>query len=310
MNIKADRRRSSRGGSPSESERQIKLNIAVHDRIARRYEKLHDEIFNDGEQARVAAMLRRARDLVTTGANPLQALDFGCGSGNLTRHLLALGVSVTSADVSRRFLEMIRSRYPAAQTLAMNGRDLSNLADNSFDMVAVYSVLHHIPDYLGAVRELARACKPGGVVFIDHERTDEYWDSDPSYAAFRKLALRFDWRKYMRPSNYWHWLRRRFNPRHANEGDIHVWPEDRIEWAKIAEIMAASGFEVVVSENYLLDRRLYRQEVYDRYAGVCSDTKVMVFRKLASARANLPVDSKSAELRRRSMARSPSTQVT
>lgn len=280
MNISADKGSLSRDDLPSESARQIELNIAVHDRIARRYERLHDEIFNEIEQARIVTTLERARDLITTNTRPLKGLDFGCGSGNLTRRMIHLGVEVTAADVSKGFLELVRSRYPTVRTLVMNGRDLSGLPDNSFDLVGAYSVLHHVPDYLGAVRELARVCKPGGVVLIDHEQTDEFWDGDPKYSEFRRLALRFDWRKYLRPSNYWHGFLRTFNPRHANEGDIHIWPDDRIDWRKIKRIMAASGFETVVSDDYLLYRRLYRKEVYDRFASICSDTKAMVFRKL------------------------------
>jgi hypothetical protein len=44
-------------------------------------------------------------------------------------------------------------------------------------------------------------------------------------------------------------------------------------------MMAQAGFEIVLEQDYLLYERLYRREVYDQYAGRCSDTKVMVFRK-------------------------------
>jgi ubiquinone/menaquinone biosynthesis C-methylase UbiE len=263
-----------------EAQRQIERNIAVHDKVARKYDALHGEIFNDIEQERLHAALERARDAVSTGAAPVQALDFGCGSGNLTRHLLGLGVEVTAADVSPGFLELVRSRYPTARlkTLPMNGRDLANVADESFDLIATYSVLHHIPDYLGACAELARICRKGGVV-IDHEATEEVWKGDPVYDAFRRAALRFDWRKYLTPSNYIHRVRRIFDPRHSNEGDIHVWPDDHIEWSRIKQLMAGHGFEVVLEEDYLLYRKLYRREVYERYVGRCTDTKVMVLRK-------------------------------
>ena len=107
MNISADQGSLSRGDLPSESARQIKLNIAVHDRIARRYERLHDEIFNEIEQARIVTTLERTRDLITTNTRPLKGLDFGCGSGNLTRRMIHLGVEVTAADVSKGFLELI-----------------------------------------------------------------------------------------------------------------------------------------------------------------------------------------------------------
>lgn len=259
----------------------IARNVAVHDRIARKYDALHGEIFNDVEQARLRGWLERARDLVSTGAQPARALDFGCGSGNLSRHLLSLGMAVTAADVSQGFLDLVRNRFSGQpiETLHMNGRDLSNVPDDSFDLVATYSVLHHVPDYLGAVAEMARVCKPGGVVVIDHEQTDAYWTPNPEYDSFRKAALRFDWRKYLTPANYLHRFRRIFKPRYSNEGDIHVWPDDHIEWPRIKAEMAGAGFEIVAEEDYLLYRKLYRREVYDRYAGRCADMRAMIFRK-------------------------------
>jgi hypothetical protein len=120
------------------------------------------------------------------------------------------------------------------------------------------------------------------VIVLDHEATEEYWKGDPVYAAFRKAALRFDWGKYLTPSNYLHRIRRIFDPRYSNEGDIHVWPDDHIEWSKIKDLLARLGFEVVLEEDYLLNRSLYRPEVYERYRGRCTDTKVMIFRKCAA----------------------------
>ena len=94
--------------------------------------------------------------------------------------------------------------------------------------------------------------------------------------------MRFDWRKYLTPMNYVHRLRRVFDPRHANEGDIHVWPDDHIEWHAIKAEMAQAGFEAIREKDYLLFNRLYRREVYDNYVGRVTDTKVMVFRKCAA----------------------------
>lgn len=263
---------------------QIALNIKVHDQVAAKYDSHHDEIFNDVEQARLADALRSALAAVRTGADPVVALDFGCGSGNLTKHLLALGADVVAADVSPRFLDLVAGRFPGAplSTLLMNGSDLGNVSDASFDLIATYSVLHHVPDYLGAVREFARVCKPGGVIMIDHEATEEHWQPNPVYREFQASALRTDWRKFLVPSNYVHKVRRLFNPRHTNEGDIHVFPDDHIEWTRIKQLLAEAGFEIVIEEDYLLYRGLYRREVYDRYVGRCTDTKLMVFRKCAA----------------------------
>lgn len=260
-------------------QRQVARNVAIHDRIARRYEAIHGEIFNLIEQERLRYALGAARDLVRTDEGTLKALDFGCGSGNLSRHLVDLGMDVTAADVSSAFLDLVASRYPQVTTHWMVAGSTAGLADSSFDLVATYSVLHHIPDYLAAVAEMARVCKPGGVVVIDHEPCEAYWAPDPEYDAFRKAALRFDWRKYLTPMNYVHRVRRLFEPRYSNEGDIHVWPDDHIEWDRIIEVMRCADLDVILEEDYLLYRKLYRRDVYERYQDRCTDMRVMIFRR-------------------------------
>jgi ubiquinone/menaquinone biosynthesis C-methylase UbiE len=269
--------------SSTDAQQQVDRNIAVHNRIARDYEALHGEIFNDVEQARLRSAVERAIAAVEGGGEPIAALDFGCGSGNLTGHLLDCGAAVTAADVAQGFLDLVRDRYSTdrLRTFRLNGCDLGGLGDGSFDLVATYSVLHHIPDYLAACAEMARVCRKGGVILIDHEAPEEIWDGDPVYDRFRKAALRFDWGKYLTPSSYVHRLRRIFDPRYSNEGDIHVWPDDHIEWRKIVELMQSRGLEVLFEEKYLLYRRLYRRDVYDRYKDRCADTQMMIFRKVS-----------------------------
>jgi len=270
----------------SEAESSLRRNVAIHNRIARRYEALHGEIFNDLEQERLRALLERATAEIRNDRKPIEALDLGCGSGNLTGHLLALGAAVTAADVATGFLALVRDRYPGTRLKIhqLNGRDLGEIDDESFDLVTTYSVLHHIPDYLAACAEMARVCRKGGVVVIDHEASPNVWQSDGELERFRQEAPRFDWRKFARPSNYVHRIRRIFDPKHSNEGDIHVWPDDHIEWDRITEVMRARGCEPVFQEDYLLFRRLYRHEVYERFKDRCVDTRGMIFRRRSTSR--------------------------
>lgn len=267
--------------SPLE-QRQIARNVRIHDRVAARYEKDHDEIFNPVEQDRLRSALTRARDALRTDSTRPTALDFGCGSGNLTQHLLALGFKVVSADVSPAFLEMIERRHAGqpVSTWLMDGKSLSGLENGAFDFVATYSVLHHVPDYLAAVAEMGRVARPGGVVYIDHEQCPSYWDSTPVYGEFVRHASRFDWRKFLVPHNYYGKLRRMLvDPHYSNEGDIHVWPDDHIEWGEVEAVLQRHGFEPIFAEDYLLCRGRYRPEVYEAYRSRCADMRVLAMRK-------------------------------
>ena len=261
--------------------RQLLFNVSIHDRLAKVYEDRHGEIFNDVEQGRLRTALTRALRQVRSGSPLMTALDFGCGSGNLTQHLLQCGAEVIACDVSPRFLELVSRRFDGlpVRPHRLNGLDLSEIATDSIDFVGAYSVLHHIPDYLGALKEMARVCRPGGVIYLDHEHSPAYWEHDPVYIQFVQEAARVDWRKFCVWQNYVGKIRRLFNPRFANEGDIHVWPDDHIEWPQIEAVLSDTGCEVVLREDYLLYRRIYRAEVYDRYKDRCVDQRLLVARK-------------------------------
>lgn len=251
------------------------------------YEHAHCEIFNSIEQQRLYNALREAVAAVQTGSEPLAALDYGCGSGNLTRHLIELGVYTTSADVSDDFIRAVESKFSQtglSRTLKLNGTDLSNVPDSHFDLVAAYSVLHHVEDYLFIVEEMCRVLKPGGVVYIDHEVTETYYQRPPVYAEFLKKARpRVDFRRLcslvLNVRGYIHILRRLANPRYKREGDIHVWPDDHIEWDKIERTLVSHGFEIVFRHDYLLYKEIYDLRVYNEFRDRCSDERVLIARK-------------------------------
>src|SRR5688500_18041973 len=78
----------------------IEHNIRAHDRVVATYERKHDEIYNPIEQQRIRESLERAVAFAGSPVDTMTALDFGCGAGNLTEHLLHLGLRVIASDVS------------------------------------------------------------------------------------------------------------------------------------------------------------------------------------------------------------------
>ena len=259
-------------------------NIKIHNKIANEYNKLHVEIFNQKEQGRLHKELTKCVEYIKKNCDntneKFKAFDYGCGSGNLTNHLLSLDLNVTAADVSSKFLNLVESKYGNSRlsTLFLKNGFLSDVDDNSFDLVATYSVLHHVPDYILACKELIRICKPGGLIFLDHERNDEYWDDNQEYKYFLRKAYKFDFQKYLRPSNYYHKFLSFFNPRHTNEGDIHVWPDDHIEWDLIKN-ESSKATTILKEDNYLLYSDKYKEEVFKEFEKKISDTKLLILKK-------------------------------
>ncbi len=261
----------------------IRQNIYLHEKIAVMYDKRHSEIYNDHEQERLRLSLQDA--VATIKSQGTMAMDYGCGAGNLTRHLVGLGMEVVAADVTPSFASITASLAPdRVRPLILNGRDLEGVEDESFDLIATYSVLHHIPDYLSAIREMTRVLRPGGVIYLDHEASMEHWAPSPTLREFRsKTAIQYSFDTYLHrllsPKWWVKRVRKTINPRYAEEGDIHVWPDDHIEWEKIRALFIAEGVEILRDESYLLYQPHYSESVWRAYKDNCSDMHILVGRK-------------------------------
>ncbi|MCW8084294.1 class I SAM-dependent methyltransferase [Sabulicella glaciei] len=132
-------------------------------------------------------------------------LDVGCGTGMLSRTILARcdPASVTGVDLSDAFLAHARSELadPRARFHSGDAQSLP-VEDASFDAVVSGLVLNFVPDQPRAVAELRRAARPGGTVAAyvwDYaegmQMMRHFWDAaaalDPDSAGGRDEALRF-----------------------------------------------------------------------------------------------------------------------
>lgn len=102
-------------------------------------------------------------------------LDVGCGSGRHTFEALVRGARVVSVDLDGAVLKDVAAMSSAMKlerdlptgsvSWCTNG-DVTQLPflPSSFDKVIASEVLEHVVDDRGALSELARVTKPGGVV--------------------------------------------------------------------------------------------------------------------------------------------------
>lgn len=102
------------------------------------------------------------------------AVDLGCGSGRLTRVLLAKGLRVLGVDLSRHMLAQTRlaNAHAGSQLnlVRANLVDLSGICDARFDTaICMFSTLGMIAGRIHrqrALRESARILRPGGVLLL------------------------------------------------------------------------------------------------------------------------------------------------
>ena len=96
-------------------------------------------------------------------------LDIPCGTGRYFELVVAQGRRVVGADQSAGMVEQARARG-LADSVEQTG--LQELADvEAFDGVLCVDAMEHVPpeDWPGVVRNLSRACRDGGLVYMSLE---------------------------------------------------------------------------------------------------------------------------------------------
>jgi ubiquinone/menaquinone biosynthesis C-methylase UbiE len=171
-------------------ERIHEANVAVHKFEAEYYEFLHPEVYGEQEQKRIASVLKRVDQLIE--GNQKKALDFGAGTGNLTGKFLDMNYTVTAIDISAEMCAILKKKYSAylkTKKLVVINSPIENVSFDrgEFDLITCYSVLHHLPDYVGAIQKLSVFLKKGGAMYLDHEASPFYWKNETqSLAQFVK----------------------------------------------------------------------------------------------------------------------------
>jgi SAM-dependent methyltransferase len=89
-------------------------------------------------------------------------LDVGCAAGWNMSRFRQYGRSPIGLDVVP---ERVRSAQRHGLVMLASGLDLP-LADESFDLIYIQHVLHHIGDVAKALQEVRRCLVPGGVFFL------------------------------------------------------------------------------------------------------------------------------------------------
>ncbi len=127
---------------------------------------------------------------LVTGA---RVLDVGCGPGTITVDIAARVApgAVIGIDCSADVVAQARRDATGVDNVEFATGDVYSLdfPDASFDVVHAHQVLQHVPDPVGALREMRRVCKPDGVVAArDGDYNAFTWyPADPTLEAWRTL---------------------------------------------------------------------------------------------------------------------------
>ena len=191
---------------------QIEKTKAHFDRVSGRWSRNYDSLSG--------AMLRRIGNFSTAlkqhAAPGSHVLDFGCGSGDITRSLAGEGFAMTGIDLSPAMIAAARQAPGAGNidwTVARPGEVTLPFADGAFQGALASSVFEYHPDCLAQFRELHRVLKPDGVfVFTIPDMTHPSRHAEEKWRGLAqgwlwpllRLTPRHDYFEYLRVSvNRW-----------------------------------------------------------------------------------------------------------
>src|SRR5688572_21519530 len=149
------------------------------------YDRAHElgtrEFFDSVERHRYteyAPWMPRLMEFDKFGGKRL--LEIGCGMGTDLLQFARGGANCTGIDLTPRSVEITRHRfnlYSTNGTFMISDGERLPFRSESFDVIYSNGVLHHTPDTAGAIREVHRVLRPGGIakVMLYHRNSLNYW---------------------------------------------------------------------------------------------------------------------------------------
>ena len=117
-------------------------------------------------------------------------LEIGCGTGVHARLLAEAGARLTAVDLTPIAVELTKRRLAHARVDGdVREADAESLpfADDSFDFVWSWGVIHHSEHTDRVIAEIARVLRPGGrlALMVYHRRSITFW---VNYVLFRGVV--------------------------------------------------------------------------------------------------------------------------
>ncbi|HPZ50754.1 MAG TPA: demethylmenaquinone methyltransferase [Propionibacteriaceae bacterium] len=156
---------------------------AMFDGVAPRYDLMND-LASLGQDRRWRLAVRDA-----IGPGPgLRVLDLAAGTGTSSVPLNDWGAFVVPVDMSLGMLEEGRKRHPWLPFVAGDALGLP-FADGVFDAVTISFGLRNVSDTVGALAEMLRVTRPGGLVVVCEFSTPTWTPFRAAYRGFLGTAL-------------------------------------------------------------------------------------------------------------------------
>ncbi|MFI5677336.1 class I SAM-dependent methyltransferase [Streptomyces cellulosae] len=234
------------------------------------YEKGSPHIRHHRVRERVISAVHTLVGEIVQRNGQCQVLEIGAGHGTFTEHLVRAGARVEVTEMSAPSVAVLRRRFRGSPhvTVTHDPEGKQIFRSEPVDAVVCISVLHHIPDYLGAVHRLVGRTAPGGA-FLSMQ--DPLW-----YPRRSQLSMNTDRGAYLLWRLGQGELRRGLATRvrrlrgrydESNEADMSEYHVVRqgVDEAALQEILAPA-FQEVQTQRYWSTQSGVLQALGERFA--------------------------------------------
>lgn len=123
-------------------------------------------------------------------ANACNMLEIGCGNGGVLAEVGRKfpGIRLCGGDAFLHGLAYAAKRIPDAELYQMDATNIPFRVE--FDIVGAFDVLEHIDDDERALRQMFRACKPGGGIVVTVPQHPFLWSRTDEYAHHKRRYTR------------------------------------------------------------------------------------------------------------------------
>ncbi len=210
-------------------------------------------------------LLAQVYDYATRYSDAPRVLDLGAGEGSVTLLFLELGARVIAVDISSSQLDALRRKCERfGDKLELRCEDINETLKGrgqQYDIIAVSSFLHHIPDYLGLIKEAIELLTPHGQ-FFSFQDPLRYDTVGKFSKTFSDLAY-FSWRIFK--GDIWGGLQRRIRRSRGvyladsvyDNAEYHV-TRNGVDQEAIAGLFREAGFGCDVVRYFSTQSRMFQ----------------------------------------------------
>jgi 2-polyprenyl-3-methyl-5-hydroxy-6-metoxy-1,4-benzoquinol methylase len=169
--------------------------------------------------------LKNKLKLINSESKKGKILDIGAGVGDFLSVAKNDGWQTIGIEPSDKAKTIAKSK---GVTFV---ESLTELENNSFDVITMWHVLEHVPDLENQIKELKRLIKPTGTVLI----------AVPNFKSFDALYYQNFWAAYDTPIHLWHFSKTAIRKLFAKEN---------LELIKVLPMKFDSFYVSLLSEKY------------------------------------------------------------